>query len=160
MTRRVILMLAFLATACSNAAPGEPSEAEVMDPVRAFYTAFDEGFTQPARYATEDWNHLNPLGGRTKSRDETLAQVREVHQSFLKGVTETIESSDVRFATDDVAVATVVSRSSPHGIPSDPEAKARRQIRTFVVVRRDDRWQIMQDHNTFIADAAPAQGRE
>jgi hypothetical protein len=30
-----------------------------------------------------------------------------VHQSFLKGARETIESRDIPFATDDVAVATV-----------------------------------------------------
>ena len=118
--------------------------------IRAFYKAFNDGFTQPADYAADDWNHINPFGGRTRSRDETLKEVREVHQSFLKGSSEKIESMDVRFATPDVAVGTVVSVGSTFTTPDGVKHGPGRSIRTFVVVRRDGRWQIMQDQNTLI----------
>ena len=128
----------------------DKAEAEVRSTIEAFYKAFNDGFTQPADYAAEDWNHINPAGGRKRSREETLKEVREVHQSFLKGATETIEEMDIRFATPDVAVGTVVSLGSaftgPDGIKHGPG----RSIRTFVVVRRDGRWRIMQDQNTLI----------
>jgi uncharacterized protein (TIGR02246 family) len=128
---------------------GSDSEAEVRSTIEAFYKAFNDGFTQPADYATEDWNHISPLGGRTRSREATLKVVRGVHQSFLKGATETIENMDIRFATPDVAVGTVVSvgrGTSPEAVEHGPA----RSIRTFVVVRREGRWQIMQDQNTTI----------
>lgn len=121
-------------------------EAEVRSTIEAFYKAFDEGFTQPADFASDDWNHINPLGGRARGREAVLKEVREVHQSFLKGATDTIESMDIRFATSDVAVGTVVS------VGKTPDEKSGRAIRTFVVVRRGKRWQIMQDHNTFIQE--------
>ena len=132
---------------------GNDGEAEVRSTIEAFYKAFDDGFTQPADYAAEDWNHINPLGGRTRSREETLKEVREVNQSFLKGAIETIESMDIRFATPDVAVGTVVSLGSAFTTPDGVKHGPARSIRTFVVVRRDGRWQIMQDQNTFIQDS-------
>jgi uncharacterized protein (TIGR02246 family) len=129
---------------------GNDREAEVRATIEAFYKAFDDGFTHPADFATEDWNHINPLGGRTRGREAVLKEVREVHQSFLKGATETIESMDIRFANSDVAVGTVVSLGSGFTSPDGVKHKPGRAIRTFVVVRRGQRWHIMQDQNTLI----------
>ena len=144
-------VLLFLA-ACGGVGT-EPArdEASVLEPVRAFYAAFDDGFTQPAEFASDDWNHIGPLGTRTHSKTETLEQVRAVHQTFLKGVTDTVEDTDVRFASDDVAVVTVTSQTSPQALPTDPEIRSRGQIRTFVVVRKEGAWRVMQDQNTEIA---------
>ena len=131
---------------------GSDSEAEVRSTIEAFYKAFDEGFTQPADFASEDWNHINPLGGRTRGREAVLKEVREVHQTFLKGATEKIESMDIRFATPEVAVGTVVSLGSSITTPDGVKHPPGRAIRTFVVVRREKRWQIMQDQNTFVQE--------
>ena len=128
-------------------------EVAVQATIRAFYKAFDDGFVGPADYATEDWNHINPNGGRRNSRDATLKQVREVHQSFLKGTTDSIESMDIRFATDDVAVGTVTSVMSPYMSPDGAKHGSERHIRTFVIVKRGGHWLIMQDHNTTILEA-------
>jgi len=111
-----------------------------------------DGFVGPADYATEDWNHINPYGGRKGSRDATLKEVREVHQSFLKGVTDSVESMDIRFATDDVAVGTVTSVTSPFTSPDGVKHGLERHIRTFVLVKREGHWLIMQDHNTTILE--------
>ena len=134
------------------AAQANDREAEVRSTIEAFYKDFNDGFTKPADYAAEDWNHINPFGGRTRGREAVLKEVREVHQSFLKGTTENIESKDVRFATSDVAVGTVVSVGSGFTSPDGVKHEPGRAIRTFVVVRRSNRWQIMQDHNTLIQD--------
>lgn len=71
------------------------------------------------------------------------------HQSFLKGTTD---SMDIRFATSDVAVGTVVSVGIGFTSPDGVKHKPGRAIRTFVVVRRGKRWQIMQDQNTLIQE--------
>jgi uncharacterized protein (TIGR02246 family) len=131
---------------------GSDNEAEVRSAIEAFYKAFDDGFTQPADYAAEDWNHINPFGGRARGREATLKEVREVHRSFLKGTTDTIQSMDIRFATPDVAVGTVVSVMSPFASPDGVKHGSERHIRTFVVVRRSQHWQIMQDQNTTIQE--------
>jgi hypothetical protein len=84
-------------------------EAEVWSTIEAFYKAFNDGFTKPADYAAEDWNHINPFGGRTRGREAVLKEVREVHRSFLKGATESIETIDIRFATHRIAASRYVS---------------------------------------------------
>ena len=128
-------------------------EAAVRTAIRAFYSAFDDGFVGAADYATEDWNHINPYGGRDRGREATLKTVRGAHQTFLKGTTDAIENMDIRFAAKDVAVGTVTSIMSPFTSPDGIKHGAERQIRTFVVVKRGGRWLIMQDHNTRVIES-------
>ena len=135
-----------------RAAVSEDREAAVRTTIQAFYKAFDGGFTGPADYATEDWSHINPYGGRDRGREATLKAVRAVHQSFLKGTTDTTENIDIRFAAADVGIGTVTSIMSPFTSPDGIKHGLERHIRTFVVVRRGGRWLIMQDHNTTVFD--------
>jgi uncharacterized protein (TIGR02246 family) len=126
-------------------------EAAVRHVVRDFYTAFDEGFVKPVAFATDDWYHINPFGGIDRGLEATLKTVRGVHTTFLKGVTDTPEDIAIRFASGDVAVATVISIMSPYVRPDGVTSGPQRQVRTFVLVKRGERWLIMQDHNTTIA---------
>jgi uncharacterized protein (TIGR02246 family) len=135
-----------------SAALSDDREAAVRTAIQSFYKAFNDGFVGRADYATEDWNHINPLGGRDRGREATLKTVREVHQTFLKGTTETIENMDIRFADQNVAVGTVTSIGNPFTSPDGGKHSAGRSIRTFVVVNHGGRWLIMQDHNTMVVD--------
>jgi len=132
------------------AAPSDDRQAGVRTAVQAFYKAFDDGFVGPADYAAEDWNHIGPYGSRDRGREATLKNVRALHQTFLKGTTDTIEDMDIRFATEDVAVATVTSVASPFTSPDRVKHGVEPHIRTFVVVKHGGRWLIMQDHNTTV----------
>lgn len=142
-----ILALTFADWGVAHAAD---RDAEVRTTIQTFYKNFNEGTIAPADYVTEDWNHINPNGGRNQGREATLKRVREVHQRFLKGAKESIESMDIRFAANDVAVGTVISTSTPFVSPDGTKHDAQRGIRTFVIVKRGERWLIMQDHNTTI----------
>jgi uncharacterized protein (TIGR02246 family) len=130
---------------------GADDEAAVRHVVRAFYTAFDEGFVKPVDFATDDWYHINPLGGIDRGLKDALQTVREVHTTFLQGVTDTPEDIAIRFASSDVAVATVTSTMSPYTRPDGVKQGPQKQVRTFVLVRRGEQWLIMQDHNTTVA---------
>lgn len=125
--------------------------AGVRKPVESFYSGFNEGFMRGADFATEDWTHINPYGGWTRGRDKVLKEVRDVHSTFLKGVTEAIGDVEVRFANPDVAVVTVTSTMSTFTTPDSITHQNERHIRTFVVVRRGNRWLVMQDQNTTIS---------
>lgn len=94
---------------------------------------------------------INPSGGWTLGRDAVLKELKEVHSTFLKGVTDTVEEMVVKLAGPDVAVATVKSRMSPFTMPDGVRHENEQHIRTFVLVRRDGRWLIMQDQNTAVA---------
>jgi uncharacterized protein (TIGR02246 family) len=124
-------------------------EARVRRAVQSFYDAFNShDFGRAAEFTTEDWTHINPLGGWTRGREAVLKELKEVHSTFLKGVTDTVEEMSVRFAAAGVAVVTVPSRVGTYTTPDGARHENERQIRTFVVVRRGGRWLIMQDQNT------------
>jgi uncharacterized protein (TIGR02246 family) len=127
-------------------------EKPVREVVQWFYTAFNShGWKQVADYTTEDWNHVNPGGGWTRGRAAVLKELEEVHGTFLKGVSDTVEEIVVRFASSDVAVVTVTSRMSTFTMPDGVRHENEQHIRTFVLVQRNGRWLIMQDHNTAVA---------
>jgi len=69
----------------------------------------------------------------------------------LKGVTDTVEEMDVRFATADVAIVTAISRMSSYTTPGGETHRNERYVRTFIVVKRSGRWLIQQDQNTIVA---------
>jgi uncharacterized protein (TIGR02246 family) len=142
-----IVCLGFCASALGQNADREVLVRQV---VRAFYSAYHDGFVGDNEFAAEDWNHINPAGGWTRGRENVLKEVREVHSTFLKGVTDTVEEISIGFASPDVAVATVISRSSKFVTPDGVKHEHERNIRTFVVVNRGNRWLVMHDQNTII----------
>ncbi|HEX6731528.1 MAG TPA: SgcJ/EcaC family oxidoreductase [Pyrinomonadaceae bacterium] len=119
--------------------------------VQAFYNAFNaHGFERASDFTTDDWNHINPFGGRTRGRSATVEDLKQVHSTFLKGVSDTVQEMDIRFAHRDVAVVTVISQVGTYTTPDGSRHENERHIRTFVVVRHNGRWLIMQDQNTII----------
>ena len=149
----IVILGLLLLVPCAE--PSDDREAGVRTTVGEFYKAFDDGFVGPADYAAEDWNHIGPYGSRDRGREATLKNLRGLHQTFLKGTTDTIENMDIRFAAEDVAVGTVTSVMSPFTAPDGVKHDTERHIRTFVVVKRGSRWLIMQDHNTTVAEVSP-----
>jgi ketosteroid isomerase-like protein len=107
-------------------------QKEVRQAVRSFYDAFNaHAFGNAETYTTEDWNHINPLGGWTRSREAVLTELKEVHSTFLKGVSATVEDMTVRFATPDVAVVTVTVRATTFTTPDGVRHENPRGISTF-----------------------------
>src|SRR5688572_24689235 len=93
-------------------------EQQVRQVVQSFYDAFNShDFGRVEEFTTEDWNHINPLGGWTRGREAVLSELQEVHSTFLKGVSDTVEEMLVRFVSPDVAVVTVASRVSTFTTP-------------------------------------------
>jgi uncharacterized protein (TIGR02246 family) len=127
-------------------------EKRVREVVQSFYAGFNShGWTHVSDYTTEDWNHINPGGGWTRGRAAVLKELEEVHGTFLKGVSDTIEEMAVRFASSDVAIVTVTSRMSTFTMPDGVRHENEQHIRTFIVVKRNDHWLITQDQNTAVA---------
>ena len=77
-----------------------------------------------------------------------LNELKGVHSTSPKGVSDTPEEMMARFAAPDVAVVTVSSRVGTYVTPDGVKRESERRIRTFVVVRRGGRWLIMQDQST------------
>jgi uncharacterized protein (TIGR02246 family) len=127
-------------------------ENRVREVVRSFYADFNSHvWTHAVNYTTEDWTHINPLGGWTRGRDAVLKELEEVHSTFLKGVSDTIKEMDVRFASRNVAVVTVTSQMSTFTTPDGTMHENEQHIRTFALVRHNEQWMIMHDQNTAVA---------
>ena len=128
------------------------NEQLVKNVVVAFQNDFnDGGFKNIESYTTKDWEHINPGGGITKGREAVLKEVRAVHQTFLKGVSLTIESITIRFLTPTVAIADVVHQSSEYELPQGVKHQNERQRKTYLVVKKENKWLLTLDQNTIIA---------
>jgi len=130
--------------------PSTAAEAAVRTAVLAFYAAFNSHeFDRVREFVTEDWVHINPLGGWTTGRESVLAELRAVHSTFLEGVTDTPEEIAVTFASAQVAIAVVPSALTSFTTPDGVRFENPKAIRMFVVAMRDGTWRITHDQNTF-----------
>ena len=148
-----IFSIALAVIAMSSFVNAQTSEKEkdVRKAVQSFYDAFNShGFERANEFTSDDWNHINPFGGRTRGRSETVKDLNRVHSTFLKGVSDTIQAMDIRFADPNVAVVTVTSQVGSYVTPEGNKHENERHIRTFVLVRRNGRWLIMHDQNTIV----------
>lgn len=150
--KSLIMAIVILAIPMAATAQTSSSETSVRQTVQAFYAAFNaHGFSHAADFTTDDWNHINPYGGRTHGRAAVLKELHEVHSTFLNGVSDNIEKLDIRFASKDAAVATVTSRMSTFTSPDGIKHVNEQHIRTFILAKHGARWLIMQDQNTVVA---------
>ena len=129
-------------------------EQDVRATVEAFYAAFN-GHDFSAVPVTDDWEHINPFGGTKRGRAEVLKELREVHSTFLKGVTDRLQDLSIRFPTPDIAIAVGTSQMSTYIAPDGTKHENERHIRTFVVVQKSGRWLIAHDQNTTIVPLNP-----
>ena len=121
----------------------------VLRAVQSFFAAGKAAdFRNAAEWATEDYSHLNPVGGWTRTRAIMIPSATALYSTgFLKGVTITPDAMDVRFGNTRVAVVTVPTRFSTFTTPDGiihPDNEV--WMWTFVVVRQGRRWLIMQNH--------------
>ena len=146
------IMAGSLYLACAGQALAAADTAP-QQAVRRFYDAFNtHRFERVADFTTADWNHINPGGGRTVGRPAVLKELHEVHSTFLKGVTDTIESIDSRVVAPGAAIVTVKSRMSTFTMPDGSVHANETHIRTFILVRDHARWRITQDQNTTVGE--------
>ena len=93
----ILLLVMTLLSAISLHAQSSTQETAVRKAVQSFYDAFNShDFTRVPEFTTEDWTHINPMGGWTRGRDAVLKNLKEVHSTFLKGVIDTVEEMEVR----------------------------------------------------------------
>lgn len=133
-------------------------EESVKKVINAFQDDFNDGtFKNAESYTTSDWEHLNPGGGITKGRNEVLKEVIGVHQTFLKGVSMTIQSMNIRFITSDVAIADVIHKISDFEFPAGVKHKNELNLKTYIVVKQEGKWLLTHDQNTTVAGSNTAE---
>ena len=129
----------------------EQDKQWIKQVIISFQDDFNDGsFKNAEQYTTEDWVHINPLGGVDKGQKEVLKVVREVHNTFLKGVTMNMTNLSMRFITPDVAIADAVHGISTYTTPDGVKHEKERHVKTYVVVKKNGKWLLTHDHNTIV----------
>ena len=126
-------------------------EVQVRKAVQSFYDAFNSHGFDDAEIHHGRLEPSQPVWRADAGARRCTQELKEVHGTFLKGVTDMMEEMDVRFATRVVAVVTVTSQMSTFITPDKVRHENERHIRTFVVLKQSGKWLIMQDQNTLIA---------
>ncbi len=134
------------------AARGADDEQPVREVVKSFVTDYNNGdFKNAPSYTTDDWVHINPGGGITRGGDEVLKEVRAIHKTMLRGVSIMTESMTVHFVTHDVALVNAIHKSDSYITPEDGmKHENERQMKTYVVVKHNEKWLLALDQNTII----------
>jgi uncharacterized protein (TIGR02246 family) len=149
--KSIMLIVAFFCLVSAVFAQSEEDKKAIKSVILSFHSDFNDGsFKNAETYTTEDWEHINPLGGIDKGRANVLKTVRGVHQSFLKGVTMTLEDFSLRFITPDVAIADAIDKMSDFTTPDGTKHQNERHIKTYVLVKKNGKWLLTHDHNTII----------
>ena len=72
---------------------------------------------------------------------------------MLKGVSITIDNVTVHFVTPDVALVDAVHTSDSYVTPEDGvKHENERQIKTYLIVKRNGKWLLVLDQNTIISN--------
>ena len=149
-----IFLLLCIATFLSFVSIGQSSKDEqlVREVVKSFVNDYNNGdFKNAPFYTTNDWVHINPGGGITRGRDAVLKEVRDVHQTMLKGVRITIDTMTIHFVTVEVAIVNAIHTSDTYITPKDGiKHENERQMKTYIVVKQKGKWLLTLDHNTKI----------
>jgi uncharacterized protein (TIGR02246 family) len=136
---------------CSGKASSQADEEAVMKIVLDFQEDFNEGSFQKAEtYTTNDWIHIHPGGGMDIGREPVLRTVREVHQSFLKGITMTTDSMQVRFIRPDVALVIAYHTIDDYVTPDNVMHVNQQNIKSYIIIKEDGKWLMAFDHNTIV----------
>jgi len=144
------VFLTLILYSCSSTM-SQADEDAVKKVVLDFQEDFNDGSFQRAEsYATNDWVHINPRGGIDIGKENVLKHVRGVHQTFLKGVSITTDSMNVRFITPEVALVTAYHPIAQFTTPDGITHANGREIKSYVLVKQESKWLLTLDHNTTI----------
>ena len=148
-----VAIVTLLASFRPNSSFAQRSQDEqlVKNVVLAYQDDYnDGGFKNVETYTTKDWEHINPIGGITKGRDEVMKELRPLCQTILKGVTLTVESITIKFLSPTVAIANVVHKCSDYEFPQGVKHQNERHMKTYIIVKEQSKWLLTLDQNTII----------
>lgn len=146
-------LLVLFAIISTSTAFGQSAKDEqlVKNVVLAYENDYNDGaFKNVESYTTPDWEHINPIGGVTKGREEVMKELRPLCQTILKGVTLTEESCTVKFLSPTTAIANVVEKCSDYEFPQGIKHHNERHRKTYVIVKKQNGWLLTLDQNTII----------
>ena len=163
MKKELILILVLVSSmVIVNAQTRGTDEAAIRQALGSFSTSWNKGdFSDMSNYMTADSHWINVVGMHWKS----LKEVEYAHQVFIKSAFKDVErkekSVDIRFITNDVAIAYWLTYVgvfySPDGVDRGNNKQGDRDnLATVVLVRQKDKWLISSVQNSDVVAQAAA----
>ena len=145
----IVLMLLFC-NLTHKAEAGNPEEE-----VKAVLISFQESWNQHdieklANLFAEDADFVNVLGMRWVGRSAIRDAHVQSHNTIFKNSRLTNSETIVRFVKPDVAVTRTFWSLVGHTTPTGETGQPRKGIITNVIVKQNEKWQIIVSQNTDI----------
>ena len=154
--------ISLLVIACCCSLTGMPQDGgdrkSVEHAAQSWFNSFNNhNYDTMFDYMAEDCFGINPLGRYMTMSKEAPVIFNKAHETFLKNLSIKVDSINVRFINRDAAVATVFSQERAARYQSDGieqggnEVEGQGVITTMVIVKKDERWVIIQYQSTHIS---------
>lgn len=111
-------------------------------------------FSDMENYTTEDVDWVNVVGMWWKGRDEVQFAHQAFHETMFRNVNLELKFSNIRFITDDVAVAHIITHYGEYQTPDGNTMGNTDDIATLVYVKKNGRWLLTAGENVSINEAA------
>ena len=151
----LLLMLVTLLAICTQGIAAGNDEQAIRDVVDAFQQYWNrhdmEGL---AGLFSEDADFVNVRGTRWLGRSAIQEAHTKSHSRQFKNSVLTIKETSVRFLNPDIVVTRSLWDLVGHTTPTGEVGEPRKGILTNIVVRRNNKWEIVVTQNT---DVVPAQ---
>lgn len=111
-------------------------------------------FSNMKNYTTEDVDWVNVVGMWWKGRDEVQFAHDAFHETMFRDVKMDLKNSKIRFITEDVAVAHIVTHYGEYNTPDGKKMGNTDDIATLVYVKRNGKWLLTAGENVTVNEAA------
>lgn len=151
--RHTILLFILLGTFFSASAQRAANDSiAVRKQVDAFFASWNKhDFSDMKNYVAEDGDFVNVAGMHWKGREDIQYAHNKTHEQIFKDKPLTKLSVNIRFLTDEVAIAHVLMHLEGDLITPDGSKKiAPDALATFVFLKKDGVWLITAVENVFV----------
>ena len=140
------------------AAQSEASDEKAINAqINAFINSWNKhDFTDIQKYTTEDIEFINPLGVQWNGRKQVQYALQSFHENIFKNTDMKKVSSDVRFLTNDIAIAHVTDHIGTFMLQDNKPGGNNDNISTYVFIKQNGIWLMTSGHVTQV-DASLAQ---
>lgn len=113
-------------------------------------------FSDMKNYTTEDVDWVNIVGMWWKGREEVRFAHDAFHKTMFRDVKIELKSTKIRFITNDVAVAHMITHYGEFTSPDGIKMGNNDDIATLVYVKRNGKWLLTAGENVSVNETAQA----
>lgn len=154
--RHTFLLIILLVGCLFSKAQNTGEQTAIEGQIDAFFKSWNKhDFSDMKKYIAEDCDFVNIAGMHWKGREDIQYAHQTLHQQFFKDKPLRKLSTQIRFLTNDFAIAHVLMHLDGSYIAPDGSKKGDTDaLATFVFIKRSDTWLVTAVENVVVDQAA------